>query len=495
MNETLDNASTGAIAHADPAALQTLDTSKMPQGILGPNNEVPMACAVFQVDIDETAGVATDARYVYASQEYRQATSRSKEGLIGRSHLEIGEVDADEWLAMCYRVVAEGEAINGFVYDPLIRDWICYRLAPSAAEGCCVYTFINVVVDEQQRERIMATVEARTSHFVSAMLSALSAEQSYEAAMNGMLTMMSQVIHTDRLCIFECYGKETKVTFELCSEGIPSLVGTIFPLPKEGLQRWFRTVSKNPVTLVPDISILERFSPPLYEWCQVSDVQSLMAAPFFIDGEIVGFLGAYNYRIDETIDLNRVFAAVSTFIATRITNRRLIDSLEWASCHDALTDLLDRRGSEMAIAKLISNNPDSPYAMVLIDIDDFKLTNDGYGHNAGDEALKALAVKMTREFPEESVFARNGGDEFLVMLVGDSALRANELIGDFLQSPLTFEFEGESHELTVSIGYSCYPDQATNARKLYSKADIALYAVKHAGKAGFAKYSPEMDAD
>lgn len=479
-----------------PRSASDLDSqaSEIPPLALGPYGDIPAAYAVLRVDIDETAGKATDSCYIFASERYRQVLRRDNVGLIGRSHLTVGEIDGDEWLAQCYRVVVNGETISGFEYNPLVRDWIGFTLAPSKIDGCCVYAFMNVSVDAEQRRQLVASADARTSLVISEMLSALSAEQNYETAMNGVLRMMSNVISTDRLMIFECNDKESKVAFELCAEGVDSQLGTVFALPSEALKYWFRSVAKDPVALIPDVSILEHFNVHLYEWCQTSNVKSLMATPFINSGEIVGFLGAYNYQIDEDIDLNRLFSAVSAFIGARIDNRRLIDNLAWAGEHDALTGLLNRRGERAIIDNRFLKQPLGPHVLALIDIDDFKETNDTYGHSAGDVALRTLAEAMNESFPPDAILARHGGDEFLLMLSGDDAENADTLIADFSNRKLEYEFEGQKHVMGLSIGYARYPDQASEIRKLYSNADAALYSVKLGGKAGFKKFSPYEDA-
>ena len=183
------------------------------------------------------------------------------------------------------------------------------------------------------------------------MLSKLSAEQSYHAAMNEMLEMMSEVIHADRLSVFECEGNRTINTFERVVDGVEPKLGQVTSATRELLSYWFRNVTKDSVVLVPNVSVIERVSPPLYAWCRASGADSLLAAPFFIDGEIVGFLGAYNYQFDETIDLNRLFEAVSTFIAARIENRQLIDSLRQASSHD--TNVENKAKIEASIAEAV----------------------------------------------------------------------------------------------------------------------------------------------
>lgn len=465
----------------------------IPRAALGMDGDFPVPYAVFSVEVDEEQGTAVDSRYVYASEEYCRAISRDVEGIIGRSQLEVAEGDGATWLAMCYRAVAKQEASSGFWYDPLVRDWACYTITPSATEGHCVYSYIRVTVDDQQRRQLMATTDARTSLLISEMLSQLAAEQSYDVAMNGMLQMMSKVIHADRLIVFECRGDKTTATFELCGKGMEPVVGSTFPLGREMLAYWFRNVTTDRVVLVPKASVIERVSKPLYDWCVATGVESLLAAPFFSEGEIVGFLGAYNYQMDETIDLNRLFAAVSTFIAARIENRQLIDSLLHASSHDALTDLLNRRGAQEAMGELLEREPDGHYVLAVIDVDNFKRVNDVYGHTAGDEALIAMTRLLKETFPVDAILSRNGGDEFLVLLYGTMAEQASTHLANLTERGVSFDCGCGDLHLTVSVGYARYPEQATTMRDLFSKADAALYAVKLTGKNGFGKFTHEAE--
>ena len=477
----------------EESAKALMNVKAVPDVLFGCEGDLPMCCAAFRVSVDAATETATDARCVYASKEYCRAISRDIEGVVGRSYLEIGEGDVDAWLARCYRVIALGETVTDFGYDPLVRDWTCSTLAPSLVEDCCVYAFIRVPIDDNQRKQLMASADARTSLFISEMLSDLAAEQSYHAAMNGMLAKMAEVVHADRMSVFECSGDETKVTFELLADGVESQLGSVFGLSKKVLGYWFRNVTRDHVVLVPNVSVVERMSKPLYQWCRASGVDSLLAAPFFCDGEMVGFLGAYNYQIDETVDLNRLFGAVATFIGARIENRQLIDNLRQASRHDVLTGLYNRRGSEQAIRECLKERPDGRHALILLDLDDFKRVNDVYGHNAGDEALRAMARALHDTFPRGSIVSRNGGDEFLVFLSGDAARDVAILLSQLSERGLVFEYEGESHQLTISAGYARYPEQSDNVQGLLNKADAALYAVKLSGKAGFGKYTSEAE--
>lgn len=345
-------------------------------------------------------------------------------------------------------------------------------------------------IERQPNWRTMST-EERTSWFVSEMLSALTAEQDYEAAMKGVLEMMSMVIHTDRMSIFNCDGDNTTIAFEQCGEGVQSLLGVSFPITRAIMNHWFRIIGDKPVILVTEMARVEAYSKPLYDWFVENGINDFMAAPFYNNGMIVGFLGAYNARLDESVNLEKLFAAVSSFIGARIENHQLIRKLEWAGEHDALTGLYNRRGSQAAIEALHAEHPHDPWTLALFDLDDFKRINDLHGHDAGDRALKGLADALTAAFPAGSVICRNGGDEFFVAFSGDITQQADSLIERFAHTPLEYECSGERYPMTVSIGYANYPEHCKSLDELQSKADDALYTVKLSGKAGFAKYSAE----
>ncbi len=337
--------------------------------------------------------------------------------------------------------------------------------------------------------------EDRTSWFLSEMLIMLNDEQGYSAAMNSMLRMLSTVIRTDWLAVFECAEDSTEVLFERCSETMRPMKGSKFDaFGGRVLKRLFSHIGDKPMALVPDISMMRAVSEPLYEWFVSFGISSFMAAPFYNDGEVVGFLGAYNYHIDETVDLNRIFRAVSSFVGARIENQRLIRTLEWAGNHDALTGLYNRRGSMQAIDELEIEKNGERCALVLIDLDDFKRINDLYGHAVGDEALKAAAKSLQGVFPENAIVCRNGGDEFLALLTKDDALAVDDCVEKLSKTPIEYAFEDTTRKMTISIGYACFPEQADDMRELYTKADAALYNVKLAGKAGYGKYKPDADS-
>ncbi len=149
---------------------------------------------------------------------------------------------------------------------------------------------------------------------------------------------------------------------------------------------------------------------------------------------------------------------------------------------DVLTGLLNRAGFETALAKYRRERSDEPCVEAVLDIDDFKIVNDLYGHNAGDTALKHLAVELENAFSENSIIGRNGGDEFGIVLKGRTNLDAAADLERFTTKKRAFVYGGRKYNYSVSMGYAEYPLQAKSTSELAKKSDVALYEAKLRGK-------------
>ena len=455
----------------------------VPDSPMGAFGDVPAACAAFFVELDESEKVK-GTFYLYANDEYCRLAGCRAEDILGVSHLEISNSEDPKWPVDCYQAAYCGKTTNGIAYSPLLQSWVCFNIAPAAVKGCCICVFIPF--DEQQRTQQMS-VDEKTSLVISDLLASLAGEKSFEVAMQDMLEKTAQFTNAERVCVFECYGPLTENTFEWCAEGVAPQIGTVSELSSAVLKAWFKSTVENPVSLIPNTEVIARFSPPLYEWCVESGVKSLMAAPFYNEGEVVGFLGAYNYKLDESVDINRVFSAIRSFVGARIDNRRLIESLNWAGNHDSLTGLLNRRGFKASLEEARVERGDAPVACALIDLDDFKCTNDLYGHASGDAALCAVSKSLVDLFGEDALICRTGGDEFLVCLIGEKANRIEELVDAFKTAKLEYEYEGARRSVAASIGYSKFSGQSFNLHEAFSLVDQALYDNKRESKSNAKK--------
>ena len=157
----------------------------------------------------------------------------------------------------------------------------------------------------------------------------------------------------------------------------------------------------------------------------------------------------------------------------------LAAQLEQLSLEDELTDLYNRRGLDLvggnAVARAARDG--SPLCVLFMDLDGLKTINDGYGHAAGDTALITAAAILRATVRETDIVARIGGDEFAAVLVGVSALEAEELC-ERVRRAAYASAPGE-HPLTVSIGVaSLQPGELDTLDELIAAADSAMYATR-----------------
>lgn len=159
---------------------------------------------------------------------------------------------------------------------------------------------------------------------------------------------------------------------------------------------------------------------------------------------------------------------------------------------DVLTGLYNRAGYDAELKKYDEAHSDEPCVEMVIDIDDFKIINDLYGHAVGDSALKHLASELKAAFPHNSIIARSGGDEFYIILKNTTCDKASEDLKKFALARRSFTYGGEEHAYGISLGYAEYPLQAKTKKELAAKSDEALYQAKLRGKHNCCKYSEKF---
>ncbi len=152
---------------------------------------------------------------------------------------------------------------------------------------------------------------------------------------------------------------------------------------------------------------------------------------------------------------------------------------------DPLTGLNNRRVLEVELARRVAQrqHQGTPASLLIMDIDKFKLFNDEFGHQLGDEILKEVAKTLKATAKPEDTVARIGGDEFVVLLPGSDLMAASQT-AQRVRSAISdnpIRFANHDHSLTVSIGLTeALLDDDTTA--LFKRADSALYAAKEAGR-------------
>lgn len=181
-----------------------------------------------------------------------------------------------------------------------------------------------------------------------------------------------------------------------------------------------------------------------------------------------------------------------TWAVIRLEERRKY--LRYLSETDKLTGIYNRSGFDDQLDHHIRRHPDEPCIVAELDIDNFKFINDLYGHPTGDRALQTLVSSLRQFFASDVIIGRNGGDEFCLLLPGETLTSVAEKLRAFCTMPKTFACEDQLHAFTISMGYVEYPAQASNRVVLMRYADAALYEVKLHGKNGCKAYEDGFNA-
>jgi diguanylate cyclase (GGDEF)-like protein/PAS domain S-box-containing protein len=190
-----------------------------------------------------------------------------------------------------------------------------------------------------------------------------------------------------------------------------------------------------------------------------------------------------------------------------VTERKETEGrLTHLALHDALTDLPNRAlfQEHLNLAIAHARRTGIGGAVLFVDLDDFKMINDGFGHAVGDALLVQVARRLRDSCRVDDVVARQGGDEFLILLSGaaetpgsgEAVADAAQKVAGTLRTALGQPFHIGDTELyvTASIGASLYPSDADTAELVLKHADVALYSAKDAGRDGYRLYAePKHD--
>jgi diguanylate cyclase (GGDEF)-like protein len=174
-------------------------------------------------------------------------------------------------------------------------------------------------------------------------------------------------------------------------------------------------------------------------------------------------------------------------LSLALANLRLRESLRHLSVRDALTGLFNRRYLEETLEREVhrANREGQSLGMLLLDLDHFKQLNDTLGHQAGDEALRAVGALLARSIRAGDVACRFGGEEFVILLPGatleGATRRAEHIRAELAQ--LSVSYRGEPlTAITASIGVAALPELGASATALLRAADTAAYRAKREGR-------------
>ena len=197
-------------------------------------------------------------------------------------------------------------------------------------------------------------------------------------------------------------------------------------------------------------------------------------------------------RISRVLELEELRSSLRRKLDQKIQE---VSVMRERSSHDGLTGLLNRNSAAEAVNSVLSS--DGTGTMFMIDMDNFKLINDSYGHAAGDSVLKMFARTLEDHASEGDILCRLGGDEFVMFIKGNrTAGELSDLAGAIIDDLTARVLDaGYNTGTTLSVGISLYPTDGDDFASLCHSADKALYFVKQNGKGSYRFYRDEKASE
>ncbi len=223
---------------------------------------------------------------------------------------------------------------------------------------------------------------------------------------------------------------------------------------------------------------------PFKDFAKLHDIHSCWSTPFFSKtGEVLGSMALSHRSPSAPLQFHKQLIKTAAHLASITTEScRSTAQLRHQAERDLLTGLYNRATLLSRIRSRLEKPSSETFAVIFLDVDQFKLVNDSWGHSVGDQLLKAIGDRLKACLPKNAVLARLGGDEFAILLEGLSReSRAQQILHDIVEQ-FSQPFDLGEHSLfsSTSLGIAYGGDRYQDPEEILRDADIAMYQAKQA---------------
>lgn len=370
---------------------------------------------------------------VWANRFFYDRTGYTKEEYDDKFHgnVRLYFFDAQEQYQKIEKAVKEALASNQTSFDEICQMprkdgtfiWIRFigTFTKETIDGVpviyVVYTDVDDLVnarmkveDEHKKLQDILQMEIQTMECIKKMYGCVDKSE----YMDEILQIIGNYLGAERTYLFEINGTTMNNTFEWCRLGITPQISYCQNMDVVLMEPWYDDFCKGHSIIIPDVDALQNTRPDIYEALHVQGINSLIAAPIMIDGQLIGYVGADNSNMKLLINTS-MLETLSYFISISIEKAQLNEKLVYNSFYDELTGSLNRNKYLRDIDNLRCDNRLESLGIVYMDVNGLKDINDYMGHTVGDQVLIEGVEMMRKSFPTGDIY-RLGGDEFVVLV-------------------------------------------------------------------------------
>jgi diguanylate cyclase (GGDEF)-like protein/PAS domain S-box-containing protein len=296
--------------------------------------------------------------------------------------------------------------------------------------------------------------------------------------LNNSLGKIAEFFEVERSYIFKFSddGKTMTNTHEWSAAGVEAQKERLKQLSTAKFNWWLKELKNKSIIKIEDLDKLPAAAEGEKELLAAQKVKSLLVLAIFIENELFGFFGFDTVQKEKNfsnqeINMLQIFTDVITSAFARYLDEKRIRKLTY---YDSLTGLYNRRFFEEEMQRLDTKRQ-LPISLIMADLNGLKIINDSYGHEKGDQLLKKAAAILKSSVREEDILARQGGDEFAILLPKTEQKKAKQVIKRIKSKIAAAETE---IPISIALGWATKNESEEQLTETLKKADDRMYQNK-----------------
>ena len=401
----------------------------------------------------------------------------------------------------CYRSAIEKEVLHTYIHPERFDVWMNIMMLPLESDdeklGYCLYV---MEITKEANTQKMSNLSRETAADVLDTCLKLRGAVDFRTTVNEVMADIRRICDARHVCLLLIDQEEQKCT----------MLGQSYAdtARKIDMKHWeddehYRIVMSWPAMIggstclivknEKDMQLVKEGNPHWYESLCRAQVNSLVLFPLRDRHELLGYIWATNFEVENTVRIKETLEVTSFIMASEISNYLMLNKLHTLSTIDMLTGVYNRNAMNNRVDELSKEEREEEQAeqngngledqndqdreerehhlgVVFADLNGLKRVNDQEGHQAGDLLLKNAAMALQNAFLGDEIY-RAGGDEFMILLMGTSPEEIKAKMEHLRK------IQNSYGKASFALGYS-YQDDARNVREALREADEAMYADK-----------------